>query len=306
MSLGEIFKTANDRLKSPFLSSFIFSWIAFNWKAIFVALAGDENVYTKIDCIESDYIDFYSVFLYPLLVALFYTLAFPFITVFFQLFTEKARVLSIEAKSERELLAARKEFKIEQTKAGTDDLKELNDQIGKLKEDLKKASSGKQGDTETIAILNQKIDEFKKNQTQLEKDLKESKKELNTTNIKFSKWFINDKIGKNILQRFYNIVDDHKYAAFENIISITNLIQHPLDKSPQISREDLEYLLNKEVIEFKGDYNLKKILEEKKPLSKKVVPNFSNDLKEKINLTQIGINLKEFMRYYKDLNTPPF
>ena len=76
MTINELFKTADDRLKSPFFRLFIFSWIVFNWKAIFVVLEGKENVYTRIDCIESDYLDTYNAFTYPPIVALFYTLVF--------------------------------------------------------------------------------------------------------------------------------------------------------------------------------------------------------------------------------------
>jgi len=271
MPLGEIFKTANDRLKSPFLSSFIFSWIAFNWKAIFVAIAGDENVYTRIDCIESDYIDCYSAFLYPLLVALFYTLAFPFITVFFQWFTEKARVLSIEAKSERELLAAEKEFKIEQAKAGTNELKELNDQIEKLNEDLKKETSkGK--------LLNEKISDFKKNQTQLEKDLKKSQQQLSTNNKNFANWLEIDNVGNSTLKDFYSVISDNQYDTFKRIISSVNNTTYT---TMELAKEE------KELID-------KGFFENLEP-SKSPEGNYAT-----LNLTEKGIKLKEVSEYYEN------
>jgi hypothetical protein len=307
MPLGEIFKTANDRLKSPFLSSFIFSWVAFNWKAIFVAFAGDENVHTKINCIESDYIDPYSAFLYPLLVALFYTLVFPFITVFFQWVTEKARVLASPLKNNRKILEAkgleelaREEFKIEQARTGTEDLKELNDQIGTLNEDLKKEASKN-------TLLNDKITDFKKNQTQLEKTIKESQKELDTTNAKFAKWFEIDKAGNSALKDFYGIIDDSQLNNFKGILSILNSGEYPFSRLEplEISVKEIEYFFNKGVIKFKNGINITNIMKEDIK-SNKIVAKTKNNLSERIELTEKGIKLYEVTKYYVDLNDMPF
>lgn len=279
MAIGEIFKTANDRLKSPFLSSFIFSWVAFNWKAIFVVLAGKENVYTRINSIESVYLDTYSAFWYPFLVALFYTLVFPFVTVFFQRVTEQARIWSIKAKSERELLTARNEFKIEQTKAGTDDLKELNDQIIKLKEDLKKERS-KNG------TLNEKVNDFKKHQTQLEKDLEISQQDLNTTNTKLLNWVNLNKSGDSTIRDFYDIIEGGLYNSFKVIISMINSNKNTIIDSRDDAPESMDYFLKKELIDTI------QIKSNKEPLIR-------------FQLTIKGTDLKEFVEYYENIQSEP-
>ena len=46
--LETFFTIANQRIKSPFLGSFIFSWILINWKPIFYFQFSDEQINIKI------------------------------------------------------------------------------------------------------------------------------------------------------------------------------------------------------------------------------------------------------------------
>lgn len=38
-----VFKTSEERLKNPFIGTFILSFIAFNWKAIFVLFVSEKK-----------------------------------------------------------------------------------------------------------------------------------------------------------------------------------------------------------------------------------------------------------------------
>jgi hypothetical protein len=82
--ISDFFKDLKERISSPIFSSFVVSWLIFNWK-ILVGLFFYNNNELKGDGYNS-YLDFVSknlsssnTFLKPLVVALIYTFIFPFI-----------------------------------------------------------------------------------------------------------------------------------------------------------------------------------------------------------------------------------
>lgn len=82
--ISDFFKNIKERISNPLFSSFLIAWIIFNWKII-IGLLFYNNQELKIDGYSS-YIDFISKnltglnpFWLPLMVAILYTLVFPFI-----------------------------------------------------------------------------------------------------------------------------------------------------------------------------------------------------------------------------------
>lgn len=82
--LSDFFKTIKDRLSNPLIYSFIFSWLIINWKIV-IGLLLYKNTDLYLDGYKS-YMDLISqnidsdlLIYHPLLVAIFYTFAFPFI-----------------------------------------------------------------------------------------------------------------------------------------------------------------------------------------------------------------------------------
>lgn len=201
MAFNDLIKSSSDRLKSPFLSSFTFSWIALNWKSLLVALNGKDDVYTKIACIESEYLDKYSSIWYPLFVALFYTLAFPYITTFFHWATGKARIWSVKLKNSRKLAESEElekiaimENNISQLKAETSDIQNLNERVSELEEinetkEAKILTLEKQKD-----LITKKFDKFK-----IENN------EVLTLSKNFAKWIKPYKGNRTYLQDYFDI-----------------------------------------------------------------------------------------------------
>ncbi len=79
-NITDFLKTLKDRLTSPFISSFILSWIFFNWKVSVALLWYDKEQFGKatiFEFIENNTNNLNSI-IYPLLVALGYTFVYPF------------------------------------------------------------------------------------------------------------------------------------------------------------------------------------------------------------------------------------
>jgi hypothetical protein len=80
--LETLFSTANQRIKSPFFGSFIFSWILINWKPIFYFSFSNEQISVKIKNIEASYEFIQNSLLYPLLFTFIYVVVLPYINNF--------------------------------------------------------------------------------------------------------------------------------------------------------------------------------------------------------------------------------
>jgi len=91
------------RLKNPLLGSFILSWLAFNWERIAILVVSRENIYTRIVKIkgvpqfEVPVLGphFTNTFIFPLFSALIFTLVFPFINRWINLFLLKLKMADI-------------------------------------------------------------------------------------------------------------------------------------------------------------------------------------------------------------------
>lgn len=100
MSLGvEVFKGTQERLKMPIISTFVTSWLAWNWEAVFLAaylLSADGytlgEFYTFLDGRYSGWCWWLLfIFIFPLLSAAFLTFVTPHINTIFVKATEKTR-----------------------------------------------------------------------------------------------------------------------------------------------------------------------------------------------------------------------
>lgn len=74
--LGAFRQTSLERVKSPFLGAFVFSWIAFNWQALVVLLFSDKTVEKKLGIINDNY-DVGSFLLGPICTSMLITFLLP-------------------------------------------------------------------------------------------------------------------------------------------------------------------------------------------------------------------------------------
>jgi hypothetical protein len=77
--LNSIYDTYKDRLKNPFFRSFLFSWIAFNWKPLSIIIVSKDSIYHRIEVIETCYDPNWYNLIIPLAIAIAYILVLPYI-----------------------------------------------------------------------------------------------------------------------------------------------------------------------------------------------------------------------------------
>lgn len=134
--LNTFLSSTNERIKNPFLSAFLISFIVFNWKPIFVVLFASQTIQAKISEVEKSYSTNFTNLWLPLLFALFYVIILPYIMLGFDKVSRKAveeRKINVlkqqlfDFKSKKEI--AEKESELEDVKASFRDTAELNKKI---------------------------------------------------------------------------------------------------------------------------------------------------------------------------------
>lgn len=137
--INNFFQVSNERLKNPLLFSFLFSWIAFNWRPIFTLFLSDKIIEDRITYVTENFSQIEYNLYFPLLFSLGYVILLPY-------FTWIVEILARFAKSGRkenlvnEQLAdlknkqkiAKAEYRYEQEKAGNVEISELNTKIEEL------------------------------------------------------------------------------------------------------------------------------------------------------------------------------
>ncbi|WP_343687851.1 hypothetical protein [Chryseobacterium gleum] len=121
--LQTILKSTEDRIKNPFIGTFITSWIIFNWKPILFIIFSDKGVEDKIDFIKDNYNDIWCYLWLPLISAVFYIAILPYISFVFEYVTKFSHGLrnkvNLEARNatlELQIGVAQNEIKLEEEK----------------------------------------------------------------------------------------------------------------------------------------------------------------------------------------------
>lgn len=135
--------TTKERIKNPFIGAFIFSFIAFNWKPIFIIVFASKSIQEKINLVETKYTGLiYNLWL-PIIFAIFYVLVLPYVMWFFDNISSKAvegrkknivKQQLFDLKSKQEL--AEQESKLEDIRASYRETADLNQKIEILKNQI--------------------------------------------------------------------------------------------------------------------------------------------------------------------------
>lgn len=84
---NSIFKSSEERLKNPFIGTFIISFIPINWKPIIILLFSDKKIEDRINYILENFNNPGQTLVIPLLVATFYIGILPYIMMIFDKIT---------------------------------------------------------------------------------------------------------------------------------------------------------------------------------------------------------------------------
>ncbi|WMI65383.1 hypothetical protein RBH94_15125 [Aestuariibaculum sp. YM273] len=177
--IKSVFDTSKERMKNPFIASFVLSWIVLNWKPLVYFIFSDAKVEDKILHIDDSYNWINCTLWYPLFFALFYVLAIPYIMWGFEELYSLANRERIDNlteleghRIEKQITLAGSKLRLENVKADHKEISELNDKIADLEKELLKTQD--------------KVKEVEKEKSKLNSQLKlndAAMKELNRQNL---------------------------------------------------------------------------------------------------------------------------
>lgn len=168
-----VFDSSSDRIKNPFIGSYITAFLVYNWRAIFLLLFSNANIENKIIVINHEYGNKGAV-LWPLGIAIFYILILPYINLIFDsLLTysnskkEIRKKAGIISKLEQKKAEAKYEREIADERAGTNEVEVLKNKIDALEKENELKSKDF---TDSIARNNEEKESWNARYEQLYKE----------------------------------------------------------------------------------------------------------------------------------------
>jgi hypothetical protein len=109
--MKDLIDEIDSRIKSPLFGYFIFSSFALNWEELFYLVVHNGPVSDRIAYFNNG-TDSWTLFFYPILLAVIYSLLYPWLQYVFMLFNTKPKGLqnSLQAQSEHKLLIKKQEL----------------------------------------------------------------------------------------------------------------------------------------------------------------------------------------------------
>ena len=174
-TIKEIFQSIYDsyreRIKSPFVGSFLLSYLLFNWRAVAILFYADWPVHCRIEWIEENYCNWYN-YVVPLLIALFYIMGLPYVNMLFDKVLNYYSESKLEKKNSAKLakydqkeLEAIAEKKVIDAKAGTSLIKDLTSKNDALLKEIEEINARNTKEINRLVTkehdLNEKLDDLR-------------------------------------------------------------------------------------------------------------------------------------------------
>jgi len=187
--VNSIFLSTSERLKNPFVGSFIIALLLLNWKVILIVLFSDLNMIDRISYVSQNFIQIETYLILPFSIALIYTLILPYLSWGINYLVAKAKKNHISSFYSEEEFKVQKPLKLERLKADSNELKDLNEQISELKD----------------------------SNTEKDKLLKDLRKIYDDLKIKYQKDY-NTNSREMLDENFHNFMEDSEYRdLIENL-----------------------------------------------------------------------------------------
>ncbi|MFH6937609.1 hypothetical protein [Flavobacterium sp. FlaQc-30] len=143
MTLADLIKdfidTTKERLKTPISGAFLWSFIIYNWRPLFLLLFSSASIEDKIIVINHEYCNFWAIF-WPIVIATFYTLFIPKIMLLIDKDlapTKDERVTTIYESKKHLIIektkVAHEEFLLKNAESGNKEIQNLQDENATLK-----------------------------------------------------------------------------------------------------------------------------------------------------------------------------
>lgn len=178
--INTLFDSSKERIKNPFIGAFVFSWIAFNWKAVFILLFSSLSVLERIDEITQNYSSIAFTLWLPLGFAIIYVGILPYIMWLFDWISKRSwrgrkqnlveqQIFEIRSKQR----IAEEESALENIRASYRDKADLNKKIEVLTTQLNERD-------ETNEMLEKELKSLKEDRFQLQEIIKQQTQEALT------------------------------------------------------------------------------------------------------------------------------
>lgn len=160
----EFLQTVGERLRNRVFGPFFIAFLFWNWKPILMIIASKEPIEVTIYEIEAcNYFNVYNVIVYPLIISLVYSSIQPFLSYYLGRLIKWPIKKSIDANIEYteirkrgEVKLAHLEFQIQDAKAGTLRVEELNNKLTEYEKQIKTYTEDNQQIRSEISILESK------------------------------------------------------------------------------------------------------------------------------------------------------
>ncbi|WP_284462464.1 hypothetical protein [Chryseobacterium sp.] len=278
--LQNILKSTEDRIKNPFVGTFITSWIIFNWKPIIFIVFSDKGIEDKIKLISENYNDIWCYLWLPLISAIFYMAILPYISFVFEYFTKFSHGLrnqvNLEARNaalELQIGVARNEIKLEEEKTTFRERNSHNLMVERLQEQNKALEEAnkkhldtvselqKQGEynakelreiitnySSEVEDLNRKLNEETANTLQMRIQYDEMKNANNANFNDVSKLKYQLNVMEFINRRLKNPVDKvinvNNYSIFEYFNAVNEIVYYGIQDGKRLSHENVYSILS--------------------------------------------------------------
>ena len=207
--IQSLFETSNERIKNPFIGSYITAFIVYNWRPLFLLIFSEANIEDKIVVINHEYCAKEAI-LWPLAIALFYILILPYINLLFDYVLSFSNTKKDERKRDSILnnlknkkAEAKYEREIAEERAGTREVKELQDKI----ETLEKENE----------LKTREITEFSSTSNSAVEQLQLELEQLGGSNLDLELKLQNEKNENNEIKEIYDLLINPKSTAIRDI-----------------------------------------------------------------------------------------
>lgn len=213
-----IFDSSNERIKNPFIGSYITAFILYNWRAIFLLVFSNATIEDKIVVINHEYCTL-SAILWPLSIAFFYILILPYLNLIFDALLSysnskknirlKASVIS---KLEQKKAEAKYEREIAEERAGTSEISELKNQIERLNSENEKLS---QQNKESFDRYNEALKIKENSEKELSKALLESENKFKNFEKETNKKASENNTSRSLKQLILSALTEREISYFK-------------------------------------------------------------------------------------------
>ncbi|RXR23041.1 hypothetical protein [Flavobacterium stagni] len=207
--IQSILDSSHERIKNPFIGSYITAFLIFNWRAFFLLIFSDAKIEDKIVVINHEYCSKGAIF-WPLIISIIYILFVPYLNLAFDTLLSYSNTKKAKRKKEgiiSKLLLKKEEAKYEREiadeRAGAKEVKELQERITALENENQIKT---QEITDLITKNNESTSNFKSRIDQLISERDDIQiKQIHTINESSN------------IKEIYNLLIDPKTTAIRDI-----------------------------------------------------------------------------------------